>query len=208
MEKEKHPTSFVIACTLFCVCLITSNLLEIKVVELGRITVTAGMLVFPISYILNDCMVEVWGFRSARLAIWTGFFMDFLVMALGGLSVLLPSPDYWDGAGHFNYMFSIAPRMVVASLAAFLAGSMLNALVMDRMKKGSGDRHFPIRATVSTLAGESADSLIFFPIAFAGIMPADELLRMMAVQAVLKTLLEVLLLPVTGKVVKRLKEAE
>lgn len=206
--KESFSLRFLLACTLFCVCLIASNLLEIKVILIGGITVTAGMIVFPISYILNDCIVEVWGLKKARIAIYTGFAMDFLVMALGGLAVLLPSPDFWEGAEHFNYMFALAPRIVAASLTAFLAGSLLNARVMADMKKVHKERLFPLRATVSTIAGEGADSLIFFPIAFAGTMPASELIRMMWVQALIKTIIEVLILPVTNLAVRQLKKAE
>lgn len=206
--KEKLSRRFMIVGTLFSVCLIASNLLEIKVVDCGFMTVTAGMLVFPISYILNDCMVEVWGFRKACFVIWMGFAMNFLVMILGGLAKFLPSPDYWDGAVHFNYMFSLAPRIVAASLTAFLLGSFLNAFVMSRMKKASGGRHFSFRAIASTVIGECADSLVFFPIAFIGLMPSNELLKMMAVQACLKTLIEVVVLPITTQLVKYLKRTE
>lgn len=206
--KEKISRRFMIVGTLFSVCLIASNLLEIKVVDCGFMTVTAGMLVFPISYILNDCMVEVWGFRKACFVIWMGFAMNFLVMILGGLATFLPSPDYWDGAFHFNYMFSLAPRIVAASLTAFLLGSFLNAYVMSRMKKASGGRHFSFRAIASTVIGECADSLVFFPIAFIGLMPSNELLKMMAVQACLKTLIEVVVLPITTQLVKYLKLTE
>ena len=206
--KEKLSRRFMIVGTLFSVCLIASNLLEIKVVDCGFMTVTAGMSVFPISYILNDCMVEVWGFRKACFVIWMGFAMNFLVMILGGLATFLPSPDYWDGAVHFNYMFSLAPRIVAASLTAFLLGSFLNAFVMSRMKKASGGRHFSFRAIASTVIGECADSLVFFPIAFIGLMPSNELLKMMAVQACLKTLIEVVVLPITTQLVKYLKRTE
>lgn len=206
--KESFSLRYLLVCTLFCVCLITSNMLEIKVIGVCRLSLTAGMLVFPISYILNDCMVEVWGLEKARTAIFLSFAMDFLVMALGGLAVLLPSPDYWDGAVHFNYMFKLAPRIVAASLTAFLAGSLLNARIMSDMKKVHNGRLFSLRAIVSTLAGEGADSLIFFPIAFAGIMPAPELVRMIWVQTLVKTSIEIIVLPVTSMVVKRLKKHE
>ena len=190
---------------IFCVCLVAANFLEAKVIALGPFAVTAGMLVFPLSYIINDCIAEVWGFKKARLIIWMGFLMNFMVVALGQIAVMIPAAPFWEGEESFNFVFGLAPRIAAASLVAFLVGSFLNAYVMSRMKLLSKGRHFSLRAVVSTLAGESADSIIFFPIAFAGLMPAGELLKMMAVQAVLKTVYEILVLPVTVRVVKYMK---
>lgn len=199
-----------LASILFCVCLITANLLEIKIIRLGSLplSVTAGMLVFPISYIINDCIVEVWGFRKARLIIWTGFLANFFVMAMAQMAVHLPAPDYWEGEEAFNYVFGLAPRIVAASLTAFLTGSFLNAYVMSRMKIKSQGRHFSLRAIVSTIIGETGDSLIFFPIAFGGIIPFDELLKLIAVQIVAKTAYEIVVLPLTSAVVKYIKKKD
>jgi uncharacterized integral membrane protein (TIGR00697 family) len=193
---------------LFNVCLIASNLLETKVIEIGGLSLTAGLLVFPVSYIINDCIAEVWGFRKARLIIWSGFCMNFFVALLGMIAVALPAAPYWDGEEHFNFVFSMAPRIMAASLTAFLVGSFLNAYVMSRMKVSSGGRHFSARAILSTVAGETFDSLIFFPIAFGGVIPVSGLLRLMAAQIVLKTLYEIVALPVTIVVVRRLKRVE
>lgn len=192
----------------FCVCLVAANLLEAKVIKLGPLAITAGMIVFPLSYIINDCIAEVWGFKKARLIIWMGFLMNFMVVGLGQIAVMIPAAPFWEGEDSFNFVFGMAPRIAGASLVAFLAGSFLNAYVMSRMKVRSKGKHFSFRAVVSTLAGESADSLIFFPIAFAGLMPAGELLKMMAVQAILKTLYEIIVLPVTVRVVKYVKRVD
>ena len=192
----------------FCVCLVAANLLETKVVQLGPVAVTAGLLVFPISYIINDCIAEVWGFRKARLIIWMGFLMNFLAVALGQIAVALPAAPFWEGEEGFNFVFGMAPRIAVASLLAFLVGSFMNAYVMSRMKVASRGKHFSVRAVVSTLAGESADSLIFFPLAFGGLMPLDELGKMMIVQVVLKTLYEIVILPVTVRVVSYVKRVD
>ena len=193
---------------LFNVCLIAANLLETKVIQLGSLTVTAGLLVFPISYIINDCIAEVWGFRKARLIIWSGFAMNFFVVGLGLAAVAMPAAPFWEGEEHFNFVFGMAPRIVVASLLAFLTGSFLNAYVMSRMKLASRGRRFSLRAIVSTVVGETADSLIFFPIAFGGIIAWRELLVMMALQIVLKSLYEVIVLPLTIRVVKAVKRMD
>lgn len=200
--------SFMLMGILFCVCLITSNLLEAKILQFGPVSLTAGFLVFPISYIINDCIAEVWGFRKARLIIWLGFLMNFFVVSVGKLAVVLPAAPFWTGAEHFNFVFGLAPRIAVASLLAFIVGSFLNAWVMSRMKLASEGRHFSRRAVVSTLVGEGADSLIFFPIAFTGLMPFREMVMLMLIQIAGKTLYEIIILPVTIRVVERVKRLE
>ena len=206
--KNKVSVPFMLLGILFCVCLVASNLLETKVVQLWGITATAGLIVFPISYIINDCIAEVWGFKKARLIIWSGFAMNFLVIGFAQLAVLLPAAPFWEGEEGFNFVFGMAPRIAVASLIAFLIGSFLNAYVMSKMKVASNGKNFSLRAILSTLAGESADSLIFFPIAFGGIIPFNELLIMVATQAVLKSLYEIIILPVTIQVVKYIKKID
>lgn len=200
--------SFMLLGILFCVCLVAANLLETKVVQIWKITATAGLVVFPISYIINDCIAEVWGFRKARLIIWMGFAMNFMVVALGQLAILMPAAPFWEGEEGFNFVFGMAPRIAVASLTAFLVGSFLNAYVMSKMKLASGGKNFSLRAITSTLVGESADSMIFFPVAFGGLMPAGELIKMMVIQAVLKTLYEIIILPVTIRVVNYIKKVD
>ena len=206
--KEKVSVPFMLLGILFNVCLIAANLLETKVIQVGSITVTAGLLVFPISNIINDCIAEVWGFKKARLIIWSGFAMNFFVVALGLIAVALPAAPFWEGEQHFDFVFGMAPRIVVASLLAFLVGSFLNAYVMSKMKVASGGRNFSARAIWSTVVGETADSLIFFPIAFGGLIAWPELLVMMGTQIVLKSLYEVIILPITIRVVKAVKRID
>ncbi len=194
---------------LFITCLIASNLLEAKILQFGRFTMTAGVLCFPISYILNDCICEVWGFRKTRLVIWVAFLMNFLVVTLGQLAVLLPAADYWkESEPHFNFVFGFAPRIVASSFLAFLVGSFVNAYVMSRMKVAQQGRHFSVRAIASTLFGEGADSIIFFPLAFYGMMPVPDLLKLMVLQVITKTAYEVVMLPVTIRVVRFVKRFE
>ena len=206
--KEKVSVPFMLLGILFNVCLIAANLLETKVIQIGSLTVTAGLLVFPISYIINDCIAEVWGFKKARLIIWSGFAMNFFVVGLGLIAVAIPAAPFWEGEEHFDFVFGMAPRIVAASLMAFLVGSFLNAYVMSKMKIASQGRNFSARAILSTLVGETADSLIFFPVAFGGIIAWKELLIMMGLQIVLKSMYEVIILPVTIRVVKVIKKID
>lgn len=206
--QTKVSVPFMLMGILFSVCLLTSNLLETKVIQLFGITTTAGLIVFPISYIINDCIAEVWGFKKARLIIWCGFASNFLLVVFSQIAILLPNAPFWEGEEGFNFVFGLAPRIVVASLIAFLAGSFINAYVMSKMKLASKGKNFSARAILSTLAGESIDSIIFFPIAFAGLVPTDQLFIMIITQAVLKSLYEVVILPITIRVVKYIKKIE
>ncbi|WP_443908220.1 queuosine precursor transporter [Prevotella sp.] len=210
MQKEKKTVSvlFMLFSILFCVCLITANVLETKQISVGPFNITGGLIVFPISYIINDCVCEVWGYGKARMLIWIGFAMNFLFVTFGALCDLLPAAPYWDNEAGFHAIFGLAPRIAAASFVAFIIGSFVNAYVMSRMKISSGGRNFSARAILSTVYGETADSLIFFPLALGGVVPLRELPILIISQVVLKTLYEILVLPVTIRVVRTTKRYE
>ena len=210
MTKQKQQVSvlFMLFSILFCVCLIAANILETKQISVFGISLTGGLIVFPISYIINDCVCEVWGFQKARLLIWTGFAMNFFFVAMGALCDWIPGAPYWTNEAGFHAIFVLAPRVAAASFVAFIVGSFANAYVMSKMKLRDGGHHFSWRAILSTIAGESLDSLIFFPLALGGVVPTPELPKLMLWQVVLKTLYEVIALPITIRVVKALKAHE
>lgn len=205
-ENKQVSVLFMLFGILFCVCLITANVLETKQISIGAINITGGLLVFPVSYIINDCVCEVWGFRKARLLIWSGFAMNLISVAFGALADAIPGAPYWHNDEGFHAIFGLAPRIAAASFVAFLVGSFINAYVMSRMKLSSHGKHFSVRAVVSTLFGETADSLVFFPLALSGVVPAGEMMSLILSQVVLKTLYEIVVLPITVRVVKKVKE--
>lgn len=207
-SKNKVSVLFLLFSVLFCVCLIMANVLETKQIAIGWLNVTGGLLVFPVSYIINDCVCEVWGFRKARLLIWLGFAMNFLFVAFGALVDAIPGAPYWHNDAGFHAVFGLAPRIAAASFVAFLAGSFVNAYVMSRMKVRSDGRNFSLRAILSTVFGEGVDSIIFFPLAFVGVIPAKEIPALIVSQVVLKTLYEIVVLPVTIAVVRKTKQVE
>lgn len=198
---------FTLLAITFCVCLIASNLFEIKIFDAGLITLTGGFIIFPISYIINDCLSEVYGYKKARFVILTAFAMNAAFVLLAQLVRILPPESFWDGQEHFDYIFAADLRITLASMAAFVFGSLLNAKVMVWLRQRDGERRFGWRAVISSLAGESLDSLIFFPIAFHGVGTAN-IIRMMVAQIILKTLYEVIVLPFTARYVKHLKSVE
>jgi hypothetical protein len=205
MKNRQVSVPFMVTGILFCVCLILSNFLESKLIQIGPIQATGGLLIFPIAYILNDCIAEVWGFRKARLIIWAGFAMNFFAVAVAQLAIALPAAPYYTGQEAFATVFGATVRIALASFVAFLVGSFLNAYVMSKMKVATHGRGFGFRAIASTVIGESADSLIFFPIAFGGIVPIEDMIILVISQAALKTLYEIIVLPLTIRVVRFVK---
>lgn len=208
IKDNKVSVLFMLFSVLFCVCLITANVLETKQISFGPISITGGLLVFPVSYIINDCVCEVWGYRKARLLIWLGFFMNFLFVGFGALCDAIPGAPYWNNDEGFHAVFGLAPRIALASFLAFLVGSFINAYVMSRMKISDGGKRFALRAIMSTVYGEAADSVIFFPLALGGVVPWGEIPILVISQVILKTVYEIIVLPVTICVVKKAKRFE
>lgn len=206
--KNSVSVLFMLAGILFATCLLISNILATKILMIGPWAAPAGVLIFPIAYILNDVITEVWGFAKARLIIWTGFAVNVLAVLFFTMGIVFPSAPFWQNQEAFATVLGNTPRIVVASLSAYLIGSFLNAFIMSRMKVASKGKGFSGRAILSTLVGESADSVIFITIAFAGIFPLGVLILMIFTQAMLKTVYEILILPLTVWVVRLVKRVE
>lgn len=206
--NKQFSLPFVVLAMMFSVFLILANLMEVKVVKIGILTATAGLSVFPISYIINDCIVEVYGFAKARFVIWMGFLLNMIFVVFLQVCIALPSDPSWTAQAAVEQVFGNTPRILLGSFVAFIVGSMVNAQVMSRMKVRDGGKRFSLRAIMSTVFGESADSLIFFPIAFAGMLPLSTIVTLVWTQVMLKTLYEIIALPITIRVVKLLKRVE
>lgn len=217
-NRQKVSVLFMLFGTLFCVCLITANVLETKQLSFGPVNLTAGIIVFPVSYIINDVVCEVWGYQRTRMLIWMGFAMNFLFVIFGAIADWIPGAPYWDGDEGFHVIFGLAPRIALASFIAFIAGSFINAYVMSKMKlssRGKAEaredaqnfaRSFSARAVLSTVFGELTDSVIFFPLALGGVIPWEEMPSLMISQVTLKTVYEIVVLPVTIRVVEFTKK--
>ena len=207
MNKQVSVT-FMIFGMLFTVCLIVANIVGQKLITVGGIDVTAGLLIFPVTYIINDLIAEVWGYRKMRFIIWTGFLMNFLVVLIFRISIWAPASHNFMNQQAFELVLRSTERITVASFIAFLFGSFLNAYVMSKMKILQHGRHFSIRAVASTIVGEGADSLVFFTIAFSGILNRHQLLFLILTQTALKTGYEIIALPLTNYIVKKVKKIE
>jgi uncharacterized integral membrane protein (TIGR00697 family) len=206
----KHNISplYVFFGILFTSCLLISNIVSVKLFQLGPWTITAGIVVFPVSYIVNDIISEIWGFKKARFIIWCGFLMNLLAILVYSAAVALPSAGFWQGQEGFASVLQNTPRLAMSSLLAYLTGSFVNSMIMSKMKLRSHGKHFSSRAIVSTIFGESCDSIIFISLAFVGSVPLKVLPQMIVLQIILKTLYEIVILPVTIRIIKMIRKYE
>ena len=206
--KKTVSVLFMFAGILFAICLLIANILATKIILIGPWAAPAGVLIFPIAYIINDVIVEVWGYRKARLIIWSGFAVNILAALFFTLAVAVPAAPFWQNQMAFSSILGSTPRIILASLMAYLIGSFLIAYVMSRVKVLMKGKDFSVRAILSTLVGETADSMIFISIAFAGVLPFKILIGMILTQACIKTVYEILVLPFTIVAVNWVKKVE
>ena len=206
--NKQLSVSFMVMGILFSVCLVLSNILAVKQFDIWGFPSTAGLIIFPVSYIINDCIAEVWGFKKARFIIWVAFAVNFFAILLFQVSIALPPADYWQMQEAYSSVLAQTPRIALASLMAFLCGSFLNAYVMSRMKIMHRGKHFGLRAIASTVVGELADTFIFTTVGFLFVIPLQAVVMIILTETVLKTLFEIVILPLTAKVVRRVKERE
>lgn len=190
---------------IFCASLIISNILAFKTFTVGNIVLPTAVIIFPIVYIVNDMLTEVFGFIKARRVIATGFFMNLVAVFAYELAIKLPAPIFFTGQEAFELVLSNSLRVLIASLTAYLVGSLVNAKIMDLMKKG---KSLMARCVLSTLIGEGLDALIFISVAFIGTMPIEQISTMIIAQALFKTIYEIIIFPVTNKVIGIAKAVE
>ena len=168
----------------------------------------AGILFFPLSYVIGDVLTEVYGFARARRCIWAGFVALTFMAFMSWVVVQLPADPGWDGQEAYEAVFGQVPRIVFASIIAFWAGEFVNSVVLAKMKLWTNGKHLWTRTIGSTVAGQGVDSAFFYPLAFIGILDSATLLKVMLTQWVLKVAWEALLTPVTYAVVGFLKRRE
>jgi len=204
----RHSTWFLLVAALFVTCLIVSNIIAVKVIDVAGMILPAAIIIFPISYILGDVLTEVYGFARARQVIWLGFLCNLFAVVAISLGGLLPAAVFWEGQGAWDMILGAVPRILVASFLAYLVGELVNSYVLARLKVAMEGRHLWVRTIGSTLAGQLLDSAIFITIAFAGIMPLPVLLGAIVTQWLVKSAYEALATPLTYAAVGFLKRAD
>lgn len=205
MKKAINKQSFlVMAAAAYCCCLLISNLTAGKTFDAGFASLPCAVVVFPLVYILNDVLTEVYGFKQARNIVLTGFALNLLAVAAYSVTLALPSSAFFGNQEAFEIVLGNTPRLLTASLAAYLIGSLVNAKVMEAMKERN-EKALMLRCVASTLFGETIDAALFIGIAFVGSMPVSALALMVVSQAAFKTAYEVVVYPVTRKIIATVK---
>lgn len=192
----------------FVAVIIASNIASTKIVSFWGLTFDAGLILFPLAYIFGDILTEVYGFLRSRRVIWTGFAAVLLVSLTLALVDSLPAASDYPFASDFHNILGQTPRIVIASLVAYLVGEFLNSLIVAWMKQKSEGKYFPVRAIVSTIIGQGADTLIFTFVAFYGVFSPDTLIAIILTNYIVKLAVEVLLLPATHMIVIAMKKSE
>jgi queuosine precursor transporter len=193
----------------FVTVLLCSNIIGAgKLWTFGGQVFTAGVLFFPISYIFNDVLTEVYGYARARKVVWAGFAALIFASVMSWVVVALPAPSGWEGQRAYAEIFGQTPRVVFASLVGFFVGELANSFVLAKMKVRMAGRHLWMRTIGSTIVGEAIDTAVFLPLAFYGIWPTEQLLAVMFSNYVCKVGWEAVNTPITYKIVGFLKRAE
>ena len=193
---------------LFVVTLLVSNIIAVKLVEIGGLVLPAAIVIFPVSYILGDVLTEVYGYGRARRVIWLGFLCNLLAVLVIAAAGALPPAGFWDGQPAYERILGATPRILAASFLAYLVGEFLNAYVLARLKVATQGRWLWLRTIGSTLVGQLFDSAIFLLVAFWGEMPASVLLGAILTQWLVKSAYEAAATPLTYLVVGYLKRTE
>lgn len=205
---SKIPWRLAVLAVFFCVALVVSNVIAGKLISVGAITLTAGVVLFPVVYIIGDVVPEVYGLATARRVIWLGFAANVFAVVFWLITVVLPYPDFFAGQNAFAAVLTFTPRLLLASFVGYLVGTNVNAWVLVWIKRATDGRWLWMRTIGSTVVGEAVDSGLFVALAFAFVLPWQAVATMVFWQWVVKTAYEVAATPLTYGVVSWVKRLE
>ncbi len=192
----------------FVTCLITANIIAVKLISIGGVALPASVVIFPLSYIFGDILTEVYGYARSRQVIWIGFACNLLAVVAILIAQYLPAASFWTAPAAYERILGYTPRLLAASFIAYLCGEFLNSFVLAKMKIATGGRWLWTRTIGSTIVGEGVDSLVFITLAFTGTVASSALAGLIVAQWIFKCLYEIVATPLTYAVVGFLKRAE
>ena len=211
MKKKKISILQMVLTLLFVVSLLISNIITSKQVQLPfGIVMTGAVVIFPITYILSDIFSEVYGYKWSRFTCYLAFIFNLFMVLIFTVVIKSPAPNYWLNQEAFEIVLGNTPRILFASLSAFMLGDFINDKVFKKMKDKHLNNHkgFRLRAVISSLCGEFTDSLIFIPLAFNGTMPVKTMVIMGITQVLIKTSYELIILPITNILMEKVSKYE
>ena len=205
---ERYSQWFVVIVAVFVTCLITANITAVKLISVLGVVLPAGVVVFPISYIVGDVLTEVYGFHRARRVIWLGFFCNLIAVLAIWIGGVLPAAPFWEGQQAYETILGYTPRLLAASFFAYLIGEFANSIVLAKMKVATNGRWLWSRTIGSTIVGQGLDSFVFVLVAFVGNIPLAGLIAAIVAQWLFKSIYEAASTPLTYLVVGALKRHE
>ncbi len=208
MKKQTYSKIFIILCGINITCLLVSNIITVKTINIFGLIFTAADILFPVTYILNDVFTEVYGFNKAKLIIWLSFLCNLIMVTVFGIAIWLPADESFTLQNDLVNILGSTPRILVASFISFLVGNFTNAMVLSKIKIKTKGKYLALRTIASTLIGEGLDTILFVPLVFVGVLSLQEILSLILNIYVLKVLVEVILTPLTYKVVNFIKKKE
>jgi len=207
-KNKRYSETFLIISIIFIVCTLLSNILCAKIITIFGISCTAGILIFPISYIVGDVMTEIYGFKLSKKIIFYGFAFNALATLLFWIAIKLPFPSFWMNQEAFELILGNTFRVYIASVLGYLVGGFTNSFTMHYIKNNTKIKFLWFRTIVSTIIGEGLDTIIFLMISFYGIYTNKDLMSMIFYQSLFKILYEMLFTPLTYLVVNKIKKIE
>jgi len=208
-SRSRAPSPLLLTvAALFVATLVASNIIAVKVASVGPFTVPAAIVIFPLAYLFGDVLTEVWGYSVARAVIWTGFLANIIVVLFIAAAIAIPADSHYTDQAAYARILGQTPRLVLASLTAYLAGEFLNAFVLARLKLLTRGRFLWTRTIGSTVVGQGVDSAIFISLAFGGVQPWSLLLVIIRDLWLLKVAYEIVATPLTYAIVTVLKRVE
>src|SRR3989339_178976 len=204
-QSEKNYKYLGTLSVFFVSILLISNVASTKIVDFGLFTFDGGTLLFPLSYIFGDILTEVYGYKKTREVIWIGFFSALMMSIIFIIVGKFPAAPGWDNQNAYDAILGLTPRIVIASLFAYICGSFSNSFILAKMKLWTSGKYLWTRTIGSTVVGEFIDSTLFILIAFLGILPTSLLFTLIVSNYIFKTLVEVIFTPITYKTINFLK---
>lgn len=207
-KQQYYSSTFLFIAVIFISCILISNILASKIISIFGVSMTGGVLVFPITYILGDVITEVYGFKNSKKIIIYGFICNLLMVILFAIAMKLPYPEYWQNQEAFVAILSNTPRLLLASFIGYLLGGLSNAFIMEYIKNNSKIKYLWFRTILSTIIGEGLDTFVFLVIGFYGTIKTGNLMSMILFQSFAKILYEIIFTPLTYKMISFIKSKE
>ena len=207
-NDQREPKLYSVIAMVFVATLLISNIAAQKLFAFGSLTFTAGIILFPVTYIFGDCLTEVYGYSRTRRVIWTGFACNILLVLVLWIAIKLPPAEGWPLQKEFSIILGLVPRIVLASIAGFWVGEFANSYVMAKMKIMTKGAWLAARTIGSTLVGQLLDTIVFVMVAFLFVFDFSLLIKTIFYGWIFKVTYEVLATPFTCMIVDYLKKIE